>query len=102
MGEMVKVAQKRDVSEGRGVAVEVGGRKIALFNVGGKYYAIDDECTHAGGSLAEGELDGYTVTCPWHGAEFDIQTGQVVSPPAEVDVKGYKVVVDGEDIKIEV
>lgn len=102
MGEMVKVAKKKDVSQGKGVAVEAGGRKIALFNAGGKYYAIDDECTHAGGSLAEGELDGHTVTCPWHGAEFDVQTGQVVSPPADVDVKGYKVVVDGEDIKIEV
>ncbi|OGX35211.1 MAG: hypothetical protein A3C36_03110 [Omnitrophica WOR_2 bacterium RIFCSPHIGHO2_02_FULL_52_10] len=102
MGEMVKVAQKKDVAQSKGVAVEAGGRKVALFNVGGKYYAIDDECTHAGGSLSEGELDGHTVTCPWHGAEFDVQTGQVVGAPADVDVKGYKVVVDGEDIKIEV
>ena len=102
MGEMVKVAQKKDVSPGRGVAVEAGGRQIALFNVGGEYYAIDDTCTHAGGSLSEGSLDGYTVTCPWHGAEFDVQTGQVVSPPADNNVKGYKVAVDGEDIKIEV
>ena len=102
MGEMVKVAKKGDVSQGQGVAVEAAGRKIALFNVGGKFYAIDDECSHAGGSLSEGTLDGLTVTCPWHGAEFNIQTGQVVSPPAENNVKGYKVVVDGEDIKIEV
>jgi nitrite reductase/ring-hydroxylating ferredoxin subunit len=102
MGTMVKIAQKKDVAPGGGIAVEAGGKQIALFNIDGTYYAIDDECTHAGGSLAEGTLDGHTVTCPWHGAEFDVKTGRAISPPADDNVKGYKVVVEGEDIKIEI
>ena len=102
MGNPVKVAQKKDVPQGGGIAVEANGKKIALFNIDGAFYAIDDECTHAGGSLSEGSVDGYTVTCPWHGAEFDLKTGQVVSEPAEEGVKGYKIVLEGEDIKIEI
>ena len=78
------------------------GRRIALFNIGGTYYAIDDTCTHRGGPLSEGEVEGTTVTCPWHGASYDVTTGKVLGPPAPAGVARYNVQVDGSDIKVEV
>ena len=101
MGTLVKVAEKKDLPGSSAKAVEVNGKQVALFNVGDKYYAIDDTCTHAGGSLAEGSIDGTEVTCPWHGATFDIASGKVTGAPAQDDVKVYNVIVEGEDIKIE-
>jgi nitrite reductase/ring-hydroxylating ferredoxin subunit len=77
----VKVAKTDEVAPGQGKLVEVNGKKIALFNVEGSFYAIDDACSHLGGPLAEGFLDGNEVTCPWHGARFDITTGEVLRPP---------------------
>ena len=68
----------------------------------GRYYAIDDTCTHRGGPLSEGEVDGTTVTCPWHGARFDVRNGTVLNPPAAKGVCSYSVRVDGNDIKVEV
>ncbi len=101
MGTLIKVAEKKDLPAGSAIAVEVNGKEIALFNVDDKYYAIDNACTHVGGSLAEGSVDGNEVTCPLHGATFDITSGKVTGEPAEDDVKGYNVIVEGEDIKIE-
>jgi len=101
MGTLVKVAEKKDLPVGSAKAVEVNGKVIALFNIEGNYYAIDDACTHAGGSLAQGVIDGNEVTCPLHGATFDIKNGKVTGEPAEEDVKGYNVLVEGEDIKVE-
>jgi len=63
-------------------AVEVAGENICLVNVEWKYYAIGNVCTHEGGPLAEGTLEGYEVECPWHGSKFDIRTGKVTRPPA--------------------
>ncbi|MBI4613228.1 MAG: non-heme iron oxygenase ferredoxin subunit [Planctomycetes bacterium] len=97
-----KVAERKDVRPGTGKAVEVGGRTIALWNVGGTFHAIDDECTHVGGPLSEGELDGTTVRCPWHGAEFDVTTGKVLCPPAGTSLACYKVQIVGEDVQIDV
>lgn len=77
----MKVAKTDEVAPGQGKLVEVNGKKIALFNVEGSFYAIDDACTHLGGRLSEGFLDGNEVTCPWHGARFDIITGEVLRPP---------------------
>jgi nitrite reductase/ring-hydroxylating ferredoxin subunit len=82
--------------------IEVGGKKIALFNVEGSFYAIDDTCTHRGGPLSEGSLDGKEVTCPWHGAIYDVITGEVLSPPAPKGVARYNVRVEGTDIEVEV
>jgi len=75
---------------------------VALFNVSGTIYAIHGTCTHRGGPLGEGELDGLVVTCPWHGARFDVTTGHVIGPPAPQGVPAYKVVVEGNLIKVEV
>ncbi len=101
MGELIKVAETKEVPPGTGKAVEAGGLKIALFNSGGTYYAIDDTCTHRGGPLSEGTVEGTVVTCPWHGASFDITTGSVLGPPAADGVAHYNVQVDGNDIKVE-
>ena len=75
MASFIKVAKVAEVPEGSGKLVEAGGKQIALFNAGGKFYAIDNACKHRGGPLAEGELDGTTMTCPWHG-------GNTTSRPA--------------------
>ncbi len=101
MGEMTKVAKAKDLAPGKAMCVEVAGQKVALFNIDGSYYAIGDSCTHRGGPLSEGEVDGKVVTCPLHGAQFDVTTGGVLGPPAGADVPGYRVDVEGDDIKIE-
>ena len=101
MGDMVKVASPEDVPDGKAVSVEIAERKIALFNVEGIYYAIDDTCPHRGGPLSEGEVEETEVTCPWHGACFDLTNGAVLGPPAEKGVSSYKVVVEGNEVKVE-
>ena len=102
MGELVTVAKTSEVGPGQAKSVQVKGETVALFNVGGSYYAIGDTCTHAGGPLSEGELEGTTVTCPWHGAQFDVASGKVLSAPASEGVKSYKVHLEGDDIKLEI
>ena len=102
MGQLVKVAETKEVPPGTAKVVEAEGRKIALFNRGGAYYAIDDTCTHRGGPLSEGEVEGTVVTCPWHGATYDITTGTVLGPPAFEGVASYQVRVEGGEIQIEV
>jgi nitrite reductase/ring-hydroxylating ferredoxin subunit len=102
MAGFVKVAKTDEIAPGQGKMVEVGGKKIALFNVEGSFYAIDDTCTHRGGPLSEGFLDGREVTCPWHGARFDVTTGEMLGPPAPERVARYPVKVEGRDIEVEV
>jgi nitrite reductase/ring-hydroxylating ferredoxin subunit len=101
MGRLVKIAETTEVPPGTARAVDVEGRAVALFNIDGTYYAIDGTCTHRGGPLSEGEVDGTVVTCPWHGARYDVTTGQVLGPPASKGVARYSVRVDGNDVKIE-
>ena len=100
MTEFVKVATTDDIEPGGALVVEVKGKEIAIFNADGEYFAIDNMCTHEEASLAEGELAGYEVTCPLHGARFDITTGEVLCPPAYDDVACYPVRVTGNDIEI--
>ena len=102
MGTFRKVAETKNLAPGHAMAVEVDGNKIALFNVDGTCYAIADTCTHSGGPLSEGSLEGSTVSCPWHGAGFDVCTGQNLTPPASVEVTSYKVRVEGDDVEIEI
>ena len=101
MVQMIKVANASDLPLGKTMLVEAGGEAIALFNIDGSYYAIGNTCTHRGGPLCEGDVEGTVVTCPWHGATYDIITGSVLTPPADQRVTSYKVQVDGHDIKIE-
>ena len=102
MTALTKVASTKDVEPGEAIAVEAGGQRIAVFNVNGAFYAIGDTCTHRSGPLSQGKVEDATVTCPWHGAKFDIRTGNVLSPPAPAGVASYKVVVEDGEIKIKV
>ena len=102
MPHFIKVATTDELADQQAKLVELEGQKIALFRVDGSLYALSDACTHRGGPLSEGELEGAEVTCPWHGAKFDIRTGAVVGPPAPQAVKSYPVRVTGADVEIEV
>jgi len=102
MAEFVKVAKADDVPAGQVKIYNVDGRQIALCHVGGEYYAIDDVCTHDAGPLGEGELDGYEIECPRHGARFDVKTGRALTLPAVMPVKAYAVRVEGDDIEVQV
>jgi nitrite reductase (NADH) small subunit/3-phenylpropionate/trans-cinnamate dioxygenase ferredoxin subunit len=96
------VAKVSEVPTGKGKPVTVGGKTLALFNVEGTFYAIDGECPHRNAPLAEGEVQGKELECPWHGARFNLETGAVLCPPAKHDVKSYKVQVTGEEVQIDV
>lgn len=102
MAEYTKVAETAGFEPGMVKQAEVAGRAIAVANVDGQYYAIDSACTHRGGPLAEGELSGYVLTCPWHGGQFDVRTGEVLRPPPQEKVRTYPVRVEGNDILVEV
>ena len=83
MTEFVTVAKVEEIPPGTGQTVEVHGVWIALFNVDGSFYAIDNTCPHAGGPLGEGHLDGRVVECPWHGWRFNVQTGERPENPED-------------------
>ncbi len=97
-----RVAAAGEVAPGSALLVEVAGQAIALFNLGGAIFAIDNTCPHSGGPLAEGDVEGDRVTCPWHGSIFNIKTGEVLDPPAIEDVAAYAVRVTEDDIEIDV
>ncbi len=101
MGNFVKVTAVSEVPAGQGKVVEVQGKQIALFNVNGKFCAIDNICVHRGGPLGEGDLDGTVVTCPWHGWQYDVTTGvSPVNPAAKV--QSFPCKAEGNDILVEV
>ena len=100
MAEFVTAVKASSVQPGGVVVVDVRGTAVAVANVAGAYYAFDDTCTHEQCSLAEGDLDGTTITCMCHGAEFDIATGKVLAPPAPSPIKVYPVRVDGDSLQI--
>ena len=101
MGQLTKVATKADIPVGSGKVVEVGGKTIAVFNCEGTFYAIDNTCKHRGGPLGEGSLAGTTVTCPWHGWEYDVSTGEC-QMDSSIKVQKFDVKVDGDDIFVSV
>ncbi len=102
MTQFIKVTTTDELEDQQAKLVEVEGQKIALFRVGETFYALSDTCTHRGGPLSEGTVEGAEVTCPWHGARFDIKTGAVLGPPAGRGVRSYPVRVTGAGIEIEV
>ncbi|MCA9422585.1 MAG: Rieske (2Fe-2S) protein [Nitrospirales bacterium] len=101
MGEFVTIAKTDDLAPGNGLVAEVEGKSLAVFNVDGTYYVIDNTCVHRGGPLGEGDLDGETVTCPWHSWEFNVKTGACITNPAAC-VHSYPVSVKGSDIQVEI
>lgn len=96
----VKVAQVGQVAPGTGKVVDAQGTAIAIFNAGGKFYATANACTHMGGPLGQGRLEGTTVTCPWHGSQFNVTSGEVLRGPARRAVATYPVRVQGEDVLV--
>jgi nitrite reductase/ring-hydroxylating ferredoxin subunit len=102
MGEFAKVATVDELSENTAKLVEAGGKRIALIRTEKGYCAIDDACPHRGGPLSEGEVEENEVTCPWHGARFNIETGDALSPPAPSGVSCYAVRLEGDEILLEV
>ena len=102
MTEFTSVAKGRDVSEGEMAAFNVSGQKVAVAHVQGSFYAFGDICTHKRCSLADGELEGTTVTCPCHGSQFDVTTGEVLNPPATEPVPVYSLRVEDDEIQVEV
>jgi len=101
MPEFVKVASASEVPPGEMIVVEVEGEEIAIANVGGEFVAFQNTCTHRGGPLGEGILTGEVVECPFHAGQFNVRTGEVVSPPPSESIATYAVQVDGDDVKVE-
>ena len=102
MAEFIKALAAGELPAGKAMAVELNGKKVAVFNVDGTFYAMDDTCTHRGGPLSEGHVDGTVVTCPWHGASFDLTTGNHLGPPAPRGVTSYEVKVEDNDVMVKV
>jgi len=99
LSEFVNVASVDEIPPGTGRTVEVHGVWIALFNVDGNFYAVDNTCPHAGGPLGGGHLDGPVVECPWHGWRFNVQTGQRPENP-EITVACCPVRIEGSQIQV--
>jgi nitrite reductase/ring-hydroxylating ferredoxin subunit len=97
----VTVGKTSDIPPGAGAQLEISGKKIAVFNCDGDFYAIDDTCTHRGGPLSEGLVVGEEVECPWHGARFNLKSGAHLCPPAPRGVTAYPVQVVGEEVRID-
>ena len=89
-----------DVAPGTAKLVAVDGNEIALFNVDGTFYALDNECPHRGGPLGEGDLEGCIVTCPWHAWQYDVRTGESITD--DLTVARYDVKVEGGDVLVAV
>lgn len=98
MPEFVKVATVSEVPDPGKTLVEVDDRVVALFHVGGEFFAIDDVCTHDGGPLSDGTLEDHTIACPRHGAKFDICTGAALTMPATQPTVAHEVKVEGNDV----
>jgi 3-phenylpropionate/trans-cinnamate dioxygenase ferredoxin subunit len=100
VSDFIKVAETSDIPAGRVKVVLVGDKRVALCNVDGQFFAIDDLCTHDGGSLDQGELDGHVIECPRHGARFDVRTGKVLALPAVKALNTYAVELAGNEIRV--
>jgi nitrite reductase/ring-hydroxylating ferredoxin subunit len=98
----VELCKAEEVAAGTALRVEAGGVTVAVFNIEGTFYVTDDACTHGPGSLSEGYIDGDVIECNFHNGQFDIKTGEVVSPPCMIPVKTYPTVVENGVVVIEV
>jgi nitrite reductase/ring-hydroxylating ferredoxin subunit len=98
--DFVKAAESKDIAPSSMKAVDVADEKVCIINIEGNYYAIGNVCTHVGGPLDEGTLEGYEVECPWHGSKFDVRTGEPTKPPARQSVPTYEVKLEGNNILV--
>jgi 3-phenylpropionate/trans-cinnamate dioxygenase ferredoxin component len=98
----IRVCSASDFPDPGKAVFKAGDRTVALFRVSGQWWATDDRCTHDGGRLVAGRLEGFIVSCPRHGARFDVRTGKVLSRPASVDLAVHEVKVEGDDVLVRV
>ncbi|MBI4057147.1 MAG: non-heme iron oxygenase ferredoxin subunit [Elusimicrobia bacterium] len=102
MTQLVSVAKVSDIPVGQMKVIQAGSVRVALCNVGGTVYAIEDVCTHDDGPLGEGTLRGEQVECPRHGARFDVKTGKAVRMPAVIPVRTFPVKVENGEVFMEI
>lgn len=100
MSDWVDVDAVANLPEGSVSLVDVEGTEVAVFNIGGQFYAIEDVCTHDGGPLAEGEVQGFEIECPRHGARFDLRSGRVTAPPAYEDISTLQVCIRDDRVQV--
>ncbi len=101
MAEFVKVAQVSDIPPGERLWYDFEEESVIVFNVGGTFYCIADVCSHDDGPLEDGEMDGYEVECPRHGARFDVRNGKAMCLPATKGIPTFAVKIDGDDVLVE-
>lgn len=97
-----RVAKRSELTPGTTRRIDVDGQELLLCDVDGEVYCIEDVCTHDGGPLDQGELEGACVVCPRHGATFDVRTGAALTLPAVLPVTTYEVAVEGDDVYVDV
>ncbi len=102
MPEFVKVAEVANVPDPGRVTVDVDGRIVVLFHVGGEFFCLDDVCTHDGGPLGEGALEDHRIACPRHGALFDIRSGKPLTMPATEPTARHLVKVEGNNVLVRI
>ena len=100
MGNWLDVADIAELTPGTRRVIDMDGVAVAVFNLDGEYFAIQDICPHDGGELANGELEGEVIICPRHGARFSIRTGTVLGPPAYEDIRTFPVRVEGSRVQV--
>lgn len=100
--KFLPVAEVADVADGEVAAAEIRGQALAIYNLGGTFYATEGFCTHGRAHLAEGYVEGGAIECSMHGGKFDIRSGKAVSPPCRIDLKTYPVIVEGGRILVAV
>ncbi len=96
--DFVRVAKTKELQPTNMKSYDFAGDRVCIVNIDENYYAIGNVCTHMGGPLDEGTLEGYDVECPWHGSKFDVRTGNVSNPPTQQPVASYEVKIEGNDI----
>ena len=100
MAEFQTVANVSEIARGEMKLIDLAGDQVVVANVDGTFYAFGNKCTHVGGPLVEGEIDGDTVICPWHATIFDVKSGEPMGGPGENPVPTYEVRVEGDDIQL--
>jgi 3-phenylpropionate/trans-cinnamate dioxygenase ferredoxin subunit len=100
MSDWVDVIDQNALADGEHVVVDVDGTDVAVFKIEGRFYAIEDVCTHDGAEIASGELDGCEIICPRHGARFCVKTGEVKSPPAYEDIDTFPVRIENGTVQV--
>ena len=94
--DFIEIAPAAELPSGERLFVDVGDKTLVIFNIAGKFFSIGDVCSHDDGPVGEGDLEGFNIVCPRHGAEFDVRSGKVMQMPAVIDIPAYPVrVVEG-------